>query len=73
MHVLRTGIPRQSPDVVRWRQRHLEARGFDAELAATLAANPSWDLHAVLELVERGCPPPLAVRILAPDQIGATL
>jgi hypothetical protein len=24
------------------------------------------DLHALIELVERGCPPPLAARILAP-------
>ena len=25
-----------------------------------------YDLHALIELVERGCPPELAVRILAP-------
>jgi hypothetical protein len=24
------------------------------------------DLHALVKLVERGCPPPLAARILAP-------
>jgi hypothetical protein len=25
-----------------------------------------YDLHALIELVERGCPPALAVRILGP-------
>ena len=25
-----------------------------------------YDLHALIELVERGCPPALAIRILAP-------
>jgi hypothetical protein len=25
-----------------------------------------YDVHAVIELVERGCPPDLATRILAP-------
>ena len=31
-----------------------------------LARDPRYDLHALIELVERGCPPELAVRILAP-------
>jgi hypothetical protein len=31
------------------------------------------DLHALIELVERGCPAPLAVRILTPmDENGDT-
>jgi hypothetical protein len=40
--------------------------GFDAELAGSVAADRAMDLHALIELVERGCPPKLAVRILAP-------
>jgi hypothetical protein len=36
-------------------------------LAQWVAADPRFDLHALLELVDRGCPPPLAVRILAPE------
>jgi hypothetical protein len=40
--------------------------GFDAELAERLAGQDRVDLHALLELVDRGCPPDLAVRILAP-------
>jgi len=31
-----------------------------------VAQDPAYDLHALIELVERGCPPALAVRILAP-------
>jgi hypothetical protein len=31
-----------------------------------LARDPRLDLHTLVELVERGCPPELAARILAP-------
>jgi hypothetical protein len=40
--------------------------GFPAGLAAEIARDPRFDLHALIELTERGCPPELAVRILAP-------
>jgi hypothetical protein len=59
-----------------WRQRQLEAAGFPLRLAAAAARDASFDLHALIELVERGCPPALAVRILAPldvEGIAATL
>ncbi len=47
--------------------------GFHPNLAALVAADPCWDLHAILELVERGCPPRLATRILAPlEETGAS-
>jgi hypothetical protein len=49
-----------------WRQGQLERAGFDPELAASIATDPVMDLHALIELVERGCPPPLAARIMAP-------
>ena len=39
--------------------------GFPLPVAARLAADTRYDLHALIELVERGCPPELAVRILA--------
>lgn len=55
-----------SNPVVTWRLRRLVAAGFAPGLAADLAANCDIDLHAVLELVDRGCPPQLAVRIVAP-------
>jgi hypothetical protein len=35
-------------------------------LATQVSHDLRYDLHALIELVEAGCPPPLAVRILAP-------
>ena len=57
-----------SPGVAlgQWRRRRLAAAGFEARLAAELTAEPAVDLHELLVLVDRGCPPPLAARILAP-------
>jgi hypothetical protein len=52
--------------VVAWRAERLVAAGFEAGLAWALARDCAIDLHALIELVERGCPPALAVRILAP-------
>ncbi len=49
-----------------WRERTLAAAGFDDGLARRLAGERAVDLHALLELVDRGCPPRLAARILAP-------
>jgi hypothetical protein len=63
---------RAEGDVVRWRREHLVTAGFPPQLAAFVAEDGRYDAHALIELVERGCPPPLAVRILAPlDQDGA--
>jgi hypothetical protein len=56
--------------VAEWRRRRLLAAGFTSDLAVSLAAQRSIDLHAMLELVDRGCPPELAVRILAPLEDG---
>jgi hypothetical protein len=49
-----------------WRLERLRLAGFDRELAARIAADPAFDLHALLELVDRGCPAGLAWRITAP-------
>jgi len=56
----------ESSSVVAWRAERLLAAGFERELAEILAADAPVDLHALLELVDRGCPPGLAARILAP-------
>jgi hypothetical protein len=56
--------------VLAWRRRRLLDAGFDAELADDLAGDARMDLHALLELVERGCPPALAARILSPVDDG---
>ena len=57
---------RAREDVRGWRREQLAVAGFAPGLAARLAADPRFDLHALIELVERGCPPDLAVRILGP-------
>jgi hypothetical protein len=57
---------RAGHEVVRWRREQLVDSGFAPLLAATVAENIHYDLHALIELVERGCRPELAVRILAP-------
>ena len=65
METQTTSIPSRD-QVTRWRHERLVESGFTAALAATVAGNANYDLHALIELVERGCEPELAVRILAP-------
>jgi hypothetical protein len=57
---------RTRQQVVGWRRDQLVQSGFPLPLAAQLATDARYDLHALIELVERGCDPQLAVRILAP-------
>lgn len=69
--------PGRSPglpvDVRAWRRRRLLEAGFGARLADAVASDPSFDLHALLQLVDRGCPPELAVRIVdpSPGEVGS--
>jgi hypothetical protein len=58
--------PGRPESTTSWRERQLIRAGFEPEDAAAIAAGCEFDLHALIELVERGCPPGLAVRILAP-------
>jgi len=66
------GIGGQAPagrganDAVAWRRARLRNAGFDTALTEELSRECAVDLHALIELVERGCPPPLAARIMAP-------
>lgn len=53
-------------EVARWREERLTGSGFSLALAAEIANDSRYDLHALIELVERGCRPDLAVRILSP-------
>jgi hypothetical protein len=57
---------RGTDPVVLWRASRLRDAGFSPQLADALARDRAYDLHGVLELVDRGCPPDLAARILAP-------
>jgi hypothetical protein len=70
---IETASERERVDVVRWRREQLVESGFSLPTAARLARNARYDLHALIELVERGCPPTLAARILAPldDEVAA--
>jgi hypothetical protein len=52
--------------LVEWRRERLLEAGVAPDVAANLAWDCGIDLHALFELIDRGCPPHLAVRILAP-------
>jgi hypothetical protein len=65
-HTTPAAPPPSSRPVIEWRRRRLLAAGFAPGSAAELARRTDVDLHAVLELIDRGCPPPLATRIVAP-------
>jgi hypothetical protein len=69
---MRSVLPagRERDDVVAWRRAQLLRAGFPHRLAARVADEGGYDLHQLIELVERGCPPVLALRILAPLEGG---
>jgi hypothetical protein len=50
--------------LVSWRREQLARAGYSTEDASTLAERGDIDLHLAVDLVERGCPPALAARIL---------
>ena len=53
-------------DAVTWRRARLRKAGFDTALTEQLSHECAVDLHALIGLVEHGCPSPLAARIMAP-------
>ena len=57
---------REGLEFVTWRREQLAHYGFPLRLASQVARNQHFDLHALIELAERGCPPEIAVRILTP-------
>ena len=59
-----TYIETETERVERWRMGELLRVGFDVESAALLASELEVDLHGAIDMVERGCPPDLAARIL---------
>jgi hypothetical protein len=65
-HSIHHGATSSTYSDVAWREARLRLAGFDSETASKLARDDEVDLHAVLELIDRGCPPHLAARILAP-------
>jgi hypothetical protein len=51
--------------VVAWRFECLVRAGYCDEDAAALATDLEADLHLALELVDRGCPPAVAKKIVS--------
>ena len=67
---LPTTLPWHAPGpagIVEWRAIRLRDGGFPADLAQALAVQ-AVDLHALLQLVDAGCRPDLAARILSPQE-----
>ncbi|MDX6594275.1 MAG: hypothetical protein QOJ13_3471 [Gaiellales bacterium] len=62
---------REEQDVVMWRRDLLTGCGFSLPLASALAGDADYDVHRLIELVERGCSPQVAARILAPTDSGS--
>jgi hypothetical protein len=50
--------------IERWRAEELERAGYEPRAAGRLAVRHDVDLHEAIELLERGCPKDLALRIL---------
>ena len=73
MNSLRRRPLDQRQQLVAWRRQYLSGVGVDQDLAAMVAADLRWDLHALLQLLERGCPADLAARICAPADEGHSL
>jgi hypothetical protein len=57
-------VETETERVERWRTAELMRVGFAGDDAIALAVCTDVDLHEAIELVGRGCPPELAVRIL---------
>lgn len=55
-----------APGSDRWRRHLLERAGVAPELARAISRDARYDVHEVLALLERGCPPQLAIDITAP-------
>jgi hypothetical protein len=51
-------------EVVAWRVEQLQRAGSDQSSALILARRSHVDLHEAVDLLERGCPPKLALEIL---------
>jgi hypothetical protein len=67
MATLDTSEQTAPPEIVRvldWRFAELVRAGYEPEQAERLAVAPGVDLHVAVRLLDQGCPPALAERIL---------
>jgi hypothetical protein len=60
------GSAATNTDLRAWRRARLQRAGVPEGIAAALGDDLRLDLHALIGLLERGCPPRLAARIVAP-------
>ena len=51
-------------EVVTWRREQLRRAGCRRFESEVLAREPKVDLHAAVALLEQGCPPRIALKIL---------
>jgi hypothetical protein len=54
----------ESERIERWRAEELERAGYESRSAAKIAVRHDIDLHLAVDLLGRGCPPELALKIL---------
>jgi hypothetical protein len=64
MTAAETEIRDETELVSAWRAEQLEMAGYGAQAAAELALRHDVDLHIAVDLVARGCPAELALKIL---------
>ena len=57
---------REDQSLLAWRTQRLEGAGFERVSAADIAKHRGFDLHALISLIDQGCRPELAARIMHP-------
>jgi hypothetical protein len=63
-----TAKARGSDPIVLWRREQLVRSGLPLSMATRAAKNAGYDLHALIELLSRRCPPELAIRHSRPHR-----
>jgi hypothetical protein len=59
-----TRVREENGEVLAWRAEELVRAGYDGDNALMLALERAVDLHRAVDLLRRGCPAELAVKIL---------
>jgi hypothetical protein len=56
--------PTEIERIERWRSEELERAGYEPRAAGRLAVRHDVDLHQAIDLLQRGCPVDVALKIL---------
>ena len=56
--------PTEIERIERWRAEELERAGYEPRAAGRLAVRHDVDLHQAIDLLQRGCPVDVALKIL---------